>query len=412
MKRCPSAHRVLVAVGLFSLSLPVTAEVVPDPVDKTDVEPTPSLADVYDRSLDARELEMEIGSRLARPGVPERHVRTLAQHEDVLTAVEDGFRRHPDLSELSYSQLLDLDTALRLSFRQIDEVRTELAETARGFDRDLDQIAGQKQSWADLEPALDERDAPAQMSRLVDESVQRLERLAAQLRERRDATLDLLGRATADSARASEALGAVAARRLRLSRAAEQAGREPLWAIGSGGEAANLAGAGAELHFQAQVVSDYLRMNTRHLVSTLLSFLIAAIVLLRWSRRGAAELIRGDETAAPILRVLDRPVAPALVTALIGTLLLERDAPVMVRDLAWLLLPLPAAIVCVELFARPVWRSIYTLAFALMLLPSRCSRRVRTPGTCASLRSRISTAISAARGTVSRLRRPCVQSGS
>src|SRR6266446_2580982 len=127
--------------------------------------------------------------------------------------------------------LTDLAATLRVFNCRLTTAMETLSEKTKAFDADLDRLATYDKQAAQWLLTARARDAPLTLIAHIEAIPKRNEKLAHDLRARRDQALELLSRATRLSARANGLQTQVGDRRLQLEAHMRVAHGEPLWRI-------------------------------------------------------------------------------------------------------------------------------------------------------------------------------------
>jgi small-conductance mechanosensitive channel len=245
--------------------------------------------------------------------------------------------------------------------RRLQELQSQAAEIAT-YLRDL---SAEREVWQLTRDAARELDLPQEVRQEIDEILAFLEVAEGEARAARDRTLVLQARVS----RAVEVAGDLLAEQreevARRRRGVVRLDSPPLWrALGTAG----VGGAAAEqlADMWRRSVSD-IRRYVREEQSRLLRHAALGgltLILLLWLRRRAHAWSGGDTSLGRTIRVLERPLAAALVVILLLQDVLHPDAPV-----AWLdLLSLALLLAILRLLPLLVGPGLRSLALFLALL--------------------------------------------
>ncbi|MDC6170444.1 mechanosensitive ion channel protein MscS, partial [Paucibacter sp. XJ19-41] len=322
----------------WMLGLVATAAFAAEPPPAPAVIPT---AEILDRADQDQRLVDRVLRRLARPDAS----AALAQQlEQLARPVEEKWRSYQaaDLRGLPVVRLESLDRYWALDARRFQHWQAEarrlqgpLADDAARLTRLRLQWEATRSASGDMPAALADR-AASLLNELVAAEQALSPALARQIALGQQArAIDARIQAGRD-----EVAEAIAAIDLRLL----QADAPPLWALSAAREAvlSELNAIGRGLDIEVSFATDYLAASALNLQLTSAAQLLLLPMLLwaaRQSRRQNAGQVPPDEDPAHLLR---RPISAWLLLAVLITLPLRADAPLMTRELAMLLAMVPA----------------------------------------------------------------------
>ncbi|HYB52302.1 MAG TPA: mechanosensitive ion channel domain-containing protein, partial [Thermoanaerobaculia bacterium] len=199
-----------------------------------------------------------------------------------------------------------------------------------------------------------------------------IEKLEAEVKQRRDEALTLLdvvsrARAAIDAAKAD-----ASDRRSRAQRRLFAIAEAPIWRTSWMGQPIGRI-AGEQLLRDMRRVNRYFRQTGPGALVRLFLWLLLTYTCLRLLRGPAREAARVDAFSRAPLRVIEKPFAPAMLSAL---LLLDwttpaAPAPILFLELTWLLLILSASAVLRRLLGSTVQRTLFIVTAVACLVPLR-----------------------------------------
>ena len=323
---------------------------------------TPSLADIV-TALEALETtEADIDKRLADVAWLESQRTEIDADEQALAT-----GRHPAADTPVFEQLLaltDLAATLRVSNRRLTTAMETLSEKTKAFDADLDRLATYDKQAAQWLQTARARDAPSTLIARIEAIPKRNEKLAQDLRTRRDQALELLSRATRLSARANGLHTEVGDRRLQLEAQMRLAHGEPLWRIETRG--ATIGRVLEIARTEATPIADFVVAHAARLSALAVGAFALALLLVVAARKklANAEDTGNEETS----RLFEAPATAAAMLALLTLAWLGPPGPVSFYAVVFSLMPIPAALLARAVFAHRGSLSLFMLTAAMVSL--------------------------------------------
>ncbi|HUL65359.1 MAG TPA: mechanosensitive ion channel domain-containing protein [Burkholderiaceae bacterium] len=323
----------------------------------------PSLAEIVTalEALDAT--EGDIGKRLADAARLDAQRTEIDDEETALASV-----RHPgadaSLGLVELFALTDLTAMLGASDRRLTTTIETLSAKTKAFDADLDRLAAYDADAARWLQAARARNAPPALIVRIADVPARNERLAHDLREKRDRALELLSRAIRLSARASGLRSQVSDRRLQLEAQMRGARTEPLWRLDTHG--VTIARASQIARAEVSHVTDFLVAHSARLATIAVAAFALAVMLVVAARK---QFVTGEESfEGETPRLFGAPVTAAIMLALLTLAWLGPAAPAYYYQVLLSLMLIPAALLARALFARQGSLSLLMLIAAMVSL--------------------------------------------
>ena len=325
-----------------------------------------AIADLFDVRAELYEFVLSVGNIDTEAYIAPRRAET-AELSGKFTEIS-RIVSADELASLSFDELLDLNTQVRAEVNALEELTTALESRARERDVQLDKLGDLADRWQQAVTMARERDAPAAVLDVIRTTTPEFEVAIAELRSDRDAVLAALSEADTLELLAMRFGNEVAARQNAAVSAARIAADGPIWnpdtwASPLGGEEGR---ASQRRHIRA--LTTYFAEHATAIAGWFLGVLFLAYALLRGARTAVSEFLRRDPGSLKAGAVFERPFSAALLIALISILSLAPPFPVVFAHLVWALAPIPAAVLAVTVFARPIRLSVYTLAGILLLM--------------------------------------------
>lgn len=246
------------------------------------------------------------------------------------------------LRTLPIMRLESLDRHWLFDARRYANWQTDMQQAAAAYAGDAAELVRRRNAWLALKNAPGAADLPPALMNRVDSVVAQLTQAEQALSVPLARQIALEQRANAVEARiqagrraVADAIDYIDARLFELDAA-------PLWSapasplIQSDAMALLRAGLGIEIRFAREyAAADTGNQRALHVLQVVL---LPLLLWLAWHSRHAIRAGEMSETAA---RVLGRPLSAWLLLAMMGVLLLEPDAPLVVQQLALLLAVVP-----------------------------------------------------------------------
>ncbi len=323
---------------------------------------TPSLADIV-TALEALETtEADIDKRIADVAWLESQRTEIDADEQTLAT-----GRHPAADTPVFEQLLaltDLAATLRVSNRRLTTAMETLSEKTKAFDADLDRLATYDKQAAQWLQTARARDAPLTLIARIEAIPKRNEKLAQDLRTRRDQALELLSRATRLSARANGLQTGVGDRRLQLEAQMRVAHGEPLWRIETRG--ATIGRVLEIARTEASQIADFVVAHAARLSALAVGAFALALLLVVAARKKLANAEDTGDEETP--RLFETPATAAAMLTLLTLAWLGPPGPVSFYAVVFSLMPIPAALLTRAVFAHRGSLSLFMLTAAMVSL--------------------------------------------
>jgi potassium-dependent mechanosensitive channel len=347
--------RVALAAVFFLVSPPpVSAQGKPSPpvaagqtapeAQKAPAPPTPTtipLAEVASRATEVETLLRALGA-LAAPSRKFEEIRSQgaaesARLESELQRTQRILRGQPTLVWLEGAQELWRDW----EFPVLNWLR-ELTQRATKLQDGLTRLADERQTWNRTQDAARAARAPAPILQQIAGVLAAIEQAERTLLAQRATVLDLQGRVAQGVSRCQTALAEIEEAQKQALQGLLVRDHPPLWSGESWGAwSEGFRGVRENATGWWLGVALSLRNPAEGIVPTLVLFLVLAPLLWVVRRRARREAV-GEEASSLGAAVIDRPFSAALVAAVAGHFFVYGAARPVVRDLAQLLLLVPA----------------------------------------------------------------------
>ena len=351
------------------LPAPAAAGLSPAPANVAGVATTaqaavpPSLAEIV-TALEALETtEGDIGKRLADAAWLDSQRTEIDADERVLAAVQHPAAASVDLIEELFA-LTDVATMLQASDHRLTATIETLNGKTKAFDADLDRLAAYDAEVVQWLQTARARNATASLIARIEAVPKHNERLAQDLRARRDQALDLLSRALRLSARASALQSEVGDRRLQLEAQMRVAHGEPLWRIDTRGAAIGNVSEAARA--EASQVADFVVAHSARLAAIAIVTFALALLLIVAAKKQLAKAV--DTSDPEMLALLEAPFTAAIMLTPLAVVWLGPAGPASYYAVAFSLMPIPAALLARAMFAHRASPSLFMLAAAMVSL--------------------------------------------
>lgn len=375
MKLAAQRHRerfgaaVLLATGLLFVNGAGLAQDPDAPVAVTDADDppeTPPVARLFEvqSELDAFLLSVE-------PPMAEDRRQRRGERLDAVAARLGNLRAGPadaGLPQLRFNDLLDLQTELRATLRDLAVFDTELESRAAKRDAELDELDRRGAELRALTEAAVTRDAPQSVLEIAAQMEGDIDRARRAMLADRDAALDELS-VIARLQHAANTLDAeLRRRRADLEDVSQSAADLPLWSAEVWRARLGFSTAAEAVRRSLDVIVTHVRANAWNVAGLFLVLWLSAHWLLHATGKRVEEGMQKDSTSVRGAAVFQRPSSAALLLALAGLASFGPPAPAAFNNLLSAIIPFPAAALAITVFARPIRLSIYTIAVVLAIL--------------------------------------------
>jgi small-conductance mechanosensitive channel len=331
------ARGALLALAVVVPCLAAAAGDAPAPAAAPDAAPRPvepaaiPLPDVIREAEDAyrflRRLAGRLGEETPLPGLA-------ARLEAVQAAADPALRAAAGIARPEARALLDLRQTLLRNEEELASVDARLEDQVRELDGSARELAAMDARWAATEAAAQREEAPAPVLARIAGLRGRVQELSARLRQGLGEALAVQDRVATLRLRLGDALAVVErAERLRAEQLFEVES-VPLWTLAAHAGSPAVMGrhVAQAAAFHAQVLWSYGRSTAPELLAlaALLAGLVVAAVLFGRRLHG---LPAPDPVWDATARALGRPVAAAVLLALVAAALALPRAPVVVTQL-------------------------------------------------------------------------------
>ena len=351
------------------LPAPAAAGLSPAPVNVAGVATTaqaaaaPSLAEIV-TTLEALDTATsDIDKRLGDAAWLDSQRTEIDADEQALAAVQRPAIASRDLVEELFA-LTDLAAMLRTSDRRLTATIETLNGKTKAFDADLDRLATYDAEVAQWLRTARARNATAALIDRIEAVPTGNERLAHDLRAKRDQALELLSRALRLSARVNALQSEVGDRRLQLEAQIRVAHGEPLWRIKTHGAAIGSVSEAARA--EASQVTDFLVAHSARLAAIAIAAFALALLLVVAAKKQLAKAV--DTSDREMLALLDAPFTAAIMLTLLTVVWLGPAGPASYYAVAFSLMPIPAALLARAMFAQRASLSLFMLTAAMVSL--------------------------------------------
>jgi potassium efflux system protein len=271
---------------------------------------------------------------------------------------------HAATDKAGLYELADLRLVIRRNNAQIGATVDELAAKARALDTDLDQLASSERKWRKLLDAAEARQAPPELLEMFQSIAPSDAALALDVRAHRNEILSVLSQTSRLHEEMSTMSAELDTRGERMLSGMHAARDVPIWEVPARSE---------ELDRVQGVASTGAERGMRYLRTHVLALLaIGALAfglsygLIATSRARIARDAETDHRARRTVELFRLPGVAASVVTLLALILYAPAAPLIIYDLLWSLLPVPAAILARKLVGSQISLSLYTLTAAVI----------------------------------------------
>lgn len=346
---------IVLAATLAFVPRVVSAETSTNATQPNTAVASTTVADTVKQAIASENLHRSALARLEQSGqwrgLSER-VAALEEEFDALTA---GVVNRPELINS-----IELDRHLRGLQREAETIVENFADIVRRLEHDGSLLKASAQNWLERAQFLESQVVPPTVLERARTIKAKLEHSNARIREFRDKILLQLDRALVLQARLDDARALIVARQERIDAQRSLLEQAPIWRLGA--PSAEFERVGAELNATWQMQRDYLVQDGAGLVGVFLCILILTAWL--FTRRPAL-------LVEPIQRAYGRPVAAAVLIALVLLGWLASNPPRLFYEVMLLLVPIPAAMVAQRATAVAIPLTLYGIALSTMLLSLR-----------------------------------------
>jgi small-conductance mechanosensitive channel len=382
--RPPSSRALRLAAGACLAALAVQAGAAPPaskpapapPAAAPASAPAPAAAGGGD-SLAALIGALEMRDRLrAESDEAVRRADELAQVEPAIAEAERQFAALSQqasserLGTTGQQQLLDVDGTLRVASLRVDGVVEQLHDGTLGLEKVLDHLRAESARWGEgSDLASEDAGELRDRIRLVRAE---LDQQATRVRQQRDRLLGLLDRAIQLRSRMTALHNDLVQRRQRIAESLRTVEQEPIWQL-FGAARWDSETLRTERRLRWASVAAYLRTSATWLLTVgVLVFAGSAWVLRRTRALLVAEPPLERLAVVHTRLVLAQPIWAAVLLALMAiAVAAPSGGPVAFYDFGWLLVPVPAAVLALQVLGPGMRRLVWALVAAVLLLPLR-----------------------------------------
>ncbi len=271
------------------------------------------------------------------------------------------------LGGLSSSVLLDLQSELQNEFAELDLYSRELSERATQRDHSLDKLDEHIAQWEELVDSARNRNAPSSVLSIAENTMDEILRLRVKLEQDRNAALDGLSDIT-DLQRTTTAFSEeMLTRQNTLLQQAEALVDVPLWRPEVWKSDIPLFVAAGNFRRAIWSLAQYLSAHAGRLVAVLLITFLLSSYFLRMAGSRVATVFQQDSVGLRAMSVFERPQSASLLIALIALVFAAPSPPTVFLMVVFSLIPIPAALLAVSVFARPVRVTVVVITVILTM---------------------------------------------
>ena len=334
---------------------------------RTPTATTIAISDIPAQAETTEAVTRDIGSRLTPgPELADVEKKVSAGEAQVRSLLALPAESTPD--EVQLVEMQEIDGELRDLDGAASKLEAALTARARALDADLDRLGGLQRLWAATVPETAALGAPESIQHRASATVESIDAMQAEVKIQRNEALTLLDRvsrvrSTMDAVRAEAQLRRRAAER-RLFALAEAPIWHTAWAGRPIGRAAREQFARDLRRFQRYVAQSGTRVAVRFLI-----LFIGSLGVLFVLRGRARECAKVDPFARGPLRMIERPFAAAMLSAvlILAWTTPQAMAETLFREIAWVLLIVSTAILLRRLLGPSVRRTLVVLTAAACL---------------------------------------------
>lgn len=338
------------------------------PLATTAEEPEPpvllpiSMADIPAQAASESTLLDQTDTLLARTPVLESIEKELAEQERIVATRLISLKASLAAAS-SREAISEIEQTWLGMDRTLEDWENELRVRGGTIDRQLALLSARSEVWRITLGEAREKEAPAEIISVAEETVEKFATAQASLEQTRDRTLALQGKVARSRNTVQEALDRTSTEEADLLKKLMHRERAPLWSEAITGVSARELGTRAMREIGDWWSEIYLliRNETDRLVFQFLLWLGLAVAL-RSSRKAARAWAETEPSVAAGMSVFERPIALAALIALMVTPWLYVSTPPAVDDAVGLLLVLPVVRLVLPLLDAPIRPALYMLS--------------------------------------------------
>ncbi len=272
------------------------------------------------------------------------------------------------LTQLSFEALVDYQSEIRNETRNLSTLFGQLSARATLRDTQLDELSARSDKWQALTRVAKERDAPASVLEVANDTATAIEETRLELLADRDAALEDLSVMADLRMTVARLDDELSRRRAELEAVSQTAADAPLWSRDVWTGRLGLQEAGeAWSRYWLTIVSHVLAFKFS-VPGLFLALWLGAHWLLKLTGERVRTAMQNNQMGLRALAVFDRPSSAALLTGLLGVAWFGPAAPTAFSNLLWAIMPFPAAALAVRVFAKPIRLTIFTIAAVLAMM--------------------------------------------
>ncbi len=271
--------------------------------------------------------------------------------------------------EMQMVELQEIDGEVRNVDSLASKIETALVARARTLDADLQSLRELQRRWAATLPSAADAGAPEAVQRRAMDTVASIDALQEETRRRRNETLTQLDRISRVRSALDTLRAETANRRKNAQRQLFALSEKPLWRTAWAGRPIGRA-ALQQIERDVGQFELYLRQSGVHLAAWFVAYFLGSLALFSLLRGPARECAKTDPFARGPVRMIESPVAAALlsaVTFLVWTSPASMEETI-VREIVWVLLILSTAVLLRKLLGSSVARTLYVLTAAACVI--------------------------------------------
>lgn len=270
--------------------------------------------------------------------------------------------------DLRFNDLLDLQTELRATLRNLAVLDGQLEDRAAKRDAELDDLDERARELQDLAEVAIEREAPPSVMDVAATMQRDIDAARDKLIADRNAALEDLSVIARIQHLANSFDADLRRRRMELESVSQTAADLPLWTREVWRARLGIAEAAEACRQSVIVIANHVRNHVPGVAGLFVLLWAGAHWLLLATGKRVEEGMQQDSTSVRGAAVFQRPSSAALLTALVGLGWLGPPAPAAFSNLLFAVIPFPAAALAITVFAKPIRLCIYTIAIVLAIM--------------------------------------------
>jgi potassium-dependent mechanosensitive channel len=336
------------------------AEVQPEEAER------PPLTEIFEVRDDLQEFQLSVGALDT-----EAVIKALAERADDLPERLEELKQMAESGSfegMTYEALIDLQTAVREGVDELERLFAELSDRSDRRDDQLDALAELRAQWQEVVQIAQEREAPPSVMEMVAATEPQLDALEDDLRADRDTALSVLIRMESFKQIAVRFQNEVRLRQKALEVEEQTASDAPIWDRRVWEQSFGGEERGGELGRYWRSLVVYLEEYGMRLLLMFAGAFAVVYWALRATGEKVAEHMKQDSVSLKAAAVFENRVSASILAALMVCYWLAPPGPAVFSHLLAALMPIPAAVLALTIFAGPIRVSVITLAVVLVLV--------------------------------------------